>query len=115
MCIRDRLIVLGMLVKLGNEVVEGFLRIIDFVDLFYSFFGLVDHIMRSEPVSLEPNGVNELCHNFPVMDVFQPLRKQSFLPLFRLNLTPNAVIQPRLEFLIIEIPMNIGQYLRNFI
>lgn len=40
-----RLIVLSMLVKLRNEVVESFLRVIDLVDLHYSFLGLVDHIM----------------------------------------------------------------------
>lgn len=39
------LIVLSMLIKLGNEVVESFLRVIGLIDLHYSFFGLVDHIM----------------------------------------------------------------------
>lgn len=40
-----RLIVLGMLVKLRNEVVESLLRVIDLIDLHYSFFGLVDHVV----------------------------------------------------------------------
>ena len=40
-----RLIVLRMLVKLRNELVKGLLRVVDLIDLHYSFFGLVDHIM----------------------------------------------------------------------
>lgn len=41
------LVVLGVLVKLRNKVVESLLGIVDLIDLKYSYFGLVDHIMWS--------------------------------------------------------------------
>ena len=49
------------------------------------------------------------------MEVLQPLWEQGFFPLFRFNFSPNAVIKPGFELLIIEIPMYVRQDLRDFV